>query len=1151
MYRNHTGKLGVSSRVYHKILLMMRLTTVILIATMMQVSAAGFAQKITLDQSNTSLEAVMKEIRKQSGYDYYYDTKIISKSQRVSISVSGATVEQALENVLRGLPLSFEIEGKTISINKREPSFLDKLKDKATELFTPPNAISGKVLDTLGHPIVGANVTLSTKEHAYVTTSDGNGEFYFNSLPPERYTLVITYVGYGKLERILKINGKDISISLVLRSSTSALDQVQVIGYGNESKRFSVGSVATISADAIEKQPVSNPLLAMQGQAPGLSVIARNGVPGSTTLVQLRGQNSLATDRLSMKPYDQPYFIVDGVPFAPQNVNISHLSNLANGNTFSGGLDQAMGIGAFNNINPSDIESITILKDADATAIYGTKGAHGVILITTKKGRAGKTTAQLNINSQVNAVARPVELLNTEQYLQLRKQAFAQDGITPNNNPNDYSGAYAPDLTIYDQNKYTNWQKIIQGNSTHNTDVHASVSGGNDNNTFIVSGGYTRSDYNYPGSFANQRYSLHSALTTASANKKLNLTLITDYAYSQNNSTSGYGGNVLLAPNAPDQIDGNGKLIWSYKGIPNYANLYAGLLQKSDLQTLNFNTSLNVNYELIAGLKIGGNMGYSRNTGNEHFINPSTSQNPSFVNISAAFANTSAQNINIEPQINYSKSIDNGQLTALLGGTYQRGSTNNYQTQANGYSNDAFLNSINGASSLSSFDSENLNKYVALFGRLKYIYDQKYILEFSGRRDGSSNFGPGNQFGTFGSVGAGWIFSEETAFKKALSFMSYGKLSGSYGTTGSDAAVGYKFQALYGAFPYSNSPTFQGIKQIIPLNLYNPDFRWATKKSINVGLDLGFFNNLLMLNATYYRDREDDQLVEYPLPAQAGFATVFENQPAVVQNKGWEFTLSSTNIKSKNFMWSSNFNISFNRNKLLAFPNLESSSYASQYTIGQPTSVVNGYRYKGVNPTTGLYEFYKADGTLTSNPNYRPVSQGGDQVVIGNREIKFMGGVGNNFTYRQFSFYIFCQFSSSTQPNALSALYNNGSPGYANNLPIYVLGKYWTGPGDTHATLQRLASGYSSQYNGSAYNFAQSTGAYTDDTYLRVKTVALSYKLPDAWIEKVKIRGASVFVNAQNLFTITNYKFGDPEQPGNFTNFPLQRVVAFGLNLKF
>jgi TonB-linked SusC/RagA family outer membrane protein len=1126
-----------SNKTNKQLLRVMKLTIVIMTLFLVQVSAATFAQKLTYKKQGATLKQVFAQIRLQTGYHVLYSEQKLDLARKLDINFKDADLDEVLSQVIDE-GLEYSIENKDIFIKKKSPSITDRI----AAMFTNIN-VHGRIVDENSNPILGANVSVKGKRRATVTGE--NGEFYLAGID-EKAVLEISFVGY----QTRKITVKPEMGNIVLELTASRLDEVQVIAYGTEQKRFSVGSVYTVTADVIGKQPVTNPLLALQGQAPGLSVISMNGVPGSTTLVQLRGQNSLATDRLSFKPYDQPYFIIDGVPFAPQNVNISQLSNLANGQSFSGGLDQAMGIGAFNNINPSDIESITILKDADATAIYGTKGAHGVILITTKKGKAGKTTVDLNVNSQVNAVARPVELLNTEQYLQLRKQAFAQDGITPNNNPNDYSGAYAPDLTIYDQNKYTNWQKIIQGNSTHNTDVHASVSGGNDNNTFIVSGGYTRSDYNYPGDFADQRYSLHSALTSSSANKKLNLTLITDYAYDQNNSNGGYGGAVLLPPNAPDQIDKDGKLLWSYKTVPIDQNFYASLLKLSDLQSFNFNSSLNVNYEILNGLTIGAGIGYSRNSGTEHSINPSTSQNPNYVNISAAFANTFTQNINIDPQINYNATIGKGEFTALLGGTYQKGTSDFYQTQAYGYSNDAFLNSINGASTQYPYDVAGLTKYVAFFGRLKYVYDQKYILEFSGRRDGSSNFGPGNQFGTFGSVGAGWIFSEENAFKNALPFISYAKLSGSYGTTGSDASQGYKFQALYSAFPYGNTTPFQGIKQNIPINLYNPDFKWATKKALNLSLDFGFFNNDLLLNATYYRDREGDQLVEYPLAAQAGFPTVFENQPADVQNKGLEFTLTSTNIKGRNFSWTTSFNLTFNRNKLLAFPNLESSSYANQYVIGQPTTVVFGYRYKGINPETGIFEFYKADGTVTADPDYRPVAQGGDQVVIGNRETKFMGGFGNNFNYKKFSFYVFCQFSSGTQPNAISALYGN-APGFPSNVPAYVLGKFWTGPGDTDATLQRLVSSYNSPYANGSYKFQQSTGAYTNDTYLRVKTVALSYAFPDAWVEKVKVKNASVFVNAQNLFTITNYKFGDPEQPGNFTAFPLQRIVAFGLNLKF
>ena len=870
-------------------------------------------------------------------------------------------------------------------------------------------------------------------------------------------------------------------------------------------------------------------------------------------MVQVRGQNSLSNNSLAQKPYDQPLFIIDGVPSATGNVNISQLSNLAISPQATGGIDQLTGLSPFNSINPNDIESITILKDADATSIYGSQGANGVVLITTKRGKPGKTTFNLNLNSQFNAVAKPVQLLNTQQYLQLRKDAYAIDGLAPNSDPTSQS--YAPDLTIFDQNKYTNWQKIIQGNSTHNTDLHASVSGGTANNTYLVSVGYTRSDYNYPGDFADHRFTLHSALHNTSADKRFSLDLVTDFGYDQNNS-AGYGGNqnVVLSPNMPDLIDGNDNLIWSYKGVPFARNFYSSLKQPSNLSNYNFNSALNLNYRVLQGLTIGVNMGYSRNTGTEHSINPLSSQNPSpFGNtISAAFGTTAAQTINIEPQINYNKNFGKGVLTAYLGGTYRKNTTDFYNDYAYGYSNDNFLNSVNGATSQYLSDQANIFKYVAARARLKYIYDQKYIIQVSGTRDGSSNFGPGRQFGNFGSVGAGWIFSEEKAFKEALTFISYGKLSGSFGTTGSDASKAYAYQALYTNSQNSALP-FQGISPTFPYNLYNPDFSWATKKSLNLALDFGFFNDRLLLNATYYRDRQGGQLVDYPLPIQAGFASVYENQNSTVQNKGWEFSLTSTNIKSKSFSWTTSFNLTFNRNKLLDFPNLESSSYAQQYIIGQPTSVVIGYKYKDVNPTTGLFEFYDIHGNATSFPNYGTAATGGDQVVIGNREIKYMGGFGNTFNYKNFGLYVFCQFSSADAPNYLAAIYSpypGNNPGTMNNLPEYILGKYWTGPGDNSATLQRLTSDNFSSAAAHAGIFYQSSAALSNDTYLRVKTAALSYTLPGTFLKKAHLQGASIYVNAQNLFTITNYKFGDPEQPGSYTSFPLQRIIALGLNLK-
>jgi hypothetical protein len=383
-----------------------------------------------------------------------------------------------------------------------------------------------------------------------------------------------------------------------------------------------------------------------------------------------------------------------------------------------------------------------------------------------------------------------------------------------------------------------------------------------------------------------------------------------------------------------------------------------------------------------------------------------------------------------------------------------------------------------------------------------------------------------------------------------LKVLSFGKISGSYGTSGSDGIAPYLYQAFWQSISYV--PTFQGTRPNAPQNLYNPDYSWATKKSLNIMLDLGFFHDRLLVNGTYYRDREGDQLGGYPIPIQAGFSNVAENLPADIQNQGWEIAFTSTNIKTKNFTWSTTFNLTFNHNKLLSFPNLAGSPYASSYVIGQPVSIVFGYKYKDVNPTTGLFEYYTSKGQVTSSPKYGLPANGGDYQPIGNREVKYMGGFGNTLTYKRLSLYMFFQFSDQMAPNWLYSLYSSYFPGFAfTNVPTAVLGHYWTGPGDTHATLQRLMTSYSSKAFNSASAFEQSTGAYSDDAYVRLKTVSLSYKLADNLVRYLHIHDASIYCNAQNLLTFTNYKVSDPELFNDYTTFPVQRIVAFGLTCNF
>ena len=1128
-----------------KTFLVMKLSAFLILVASLHVAARTTAQKVTYFGKDVELPTILSVIREQTGYVFFYDKKDLKDIEPISVSLKDVPVEEALRSILLGLPLEFELQGNTVFITRK--TMVRSSEGEAPEA-APLDTIRGYVRDSTGAPLQGASVTIKGTTDGSKT--DMKGEFGLIRAKAGT-VVVVSYTGYVNKEIV--ITGASRNLYVMLQRSQSALDATVVQAYGTTSRRYDVGSISTVDAATIEKQPVTNVLLALEGQVPGLAINATNGVPGSQVLMQVRGQNTVTSNSISpgnltiQKPYDQPLFIIDGVPFAPQNKNISQMNTFVTA-SFSGGINQSGGISPFDNINPNDIESISVLKDADATSIYGTQGSNGVILITTKKGKPGKTIFNLTATTGFNTAAREVKLLNTPQYLGLRKAAFAADSVTPSNDPYNYN-AYAPDLLDFDSTKYTNWEKVIYGKTSNNTDIHGTLSGGTYNNTFLIAGGFTRSTFNFPGNFADQRLTLHSAFHHASQDNRLTIDFGTDYGYDQNNAPSGGGGRILSPPNTPNLLDAQGNLLWSYNGVSldNY-QFYNFLKQTDLLENYNLNTTMRLTYKILTGLSLSANLGYNRNTSSEHNIMPASSQDPLYANITAAFANTNFETINVEPQLDYTITIGKGVLTSLVGATYKKNTGSTSSLVGFGYANDNFLGSINGASGVSAYDQTTIYKYDAGFARVKYVYNRKYILSLNGNRDGSSNFGPGRQFGNFGSVGAGWIFTEEHFFKKTIPFLSYGKLSGSYGTSGSDGIAAYNYQAFWA--PTGNVPAFQGSQPDAPQNLYNPNYSWALKKSLNIAMDLGMFHDRVLLNATWYRDREGNQLGGYPLPGQTGFSQVLENLPANVQNAGWEFSVTGNQVKTKAFSWSTTFNITFNRNKLLSFPNLAGSSYASQYVLGKPVSEVIGIRYDGINPQTGLFQYLTSKGQVTNNPNYALVSQGGDAVPITDREVNYMGGFGNNFSYKHISLYIFFQFSSQQAPNYLSTVYGSYIPGIAiNNEPVQVL-NYWKNPGD-HATFQKLTTNYGTTTAQAAENFNGSSGSYSNDTYARLKTVALSYSFPDGYLRKVHIQGAKIYINAQNLLTLTNYKVADPETFANFTGMPIQRTIVCGLNFNF
>lgn len=1013
-------------------------------------------------------------------------------------------------------------------------------------LFLPvtgfAQVVTGMVNDVQSKPLYG--ITVSEKGSHQATVTDDKGHFKIRTITLKP---VLIFSAANLQTEEVEV-GRQTELKIILLQKTTSLDEVHVIAYGTSTQRNSVGSITKITSAEIQQQPVTNPLAALEGRVAGLSIVASSGLPGSSFSVQVRGQNTLNANLGSLANRDQPLFIVDGVPFAPQNDNVNQFrSAISPGNgTFYG--NAYGGVSPFNSINPSDIESIEVLKDADATAIYGSRGGNGVILITTKKGKAGKTNFDLTLDNGISSVGKTMPMMNTEQYLSMRREAFSNDKLVPNNVLN--SDAYAPDLTVFDQTRQTDWKKFFLGNTAHHFNTSTALSGGNEHTQFRLAGGFNRDTYIFPGDYKNDRVSFSSNIHDMTEDKKFTVDLTTTYSYSNNNTSP--SADLLtaftLTPNYPEPQDSNGNLIWNYKGAGldgSYAavNPFTSFKRAYTIDNTSLNTNLLLSYQLFKGMTLRTSTGFGSFESNEFSSFPLASQNPVYnPTAKADFGKLTIKTWIVEPQLEYKNSYKKGLYSLLLGGTFQRNSNYSTQIEGIGYINDDLLGSVSGSAAQTASDAYSLYKYAAVFARFNFRWNSKYLLDINGRRDGSSRFGPDKRFGNFGSVGAGWIFSEESFLKAKIPALSYGKLRGSYGITGSDAIGDYNFISRYAPTPYN----YGGTLGYLPQNLANDQFGWASNRKLEFGLELGFFEDRLLLNTAWYRNRAGNQLIQYALPDQTGFANVVENSPALVENTGWEFSLQGKLLTHKDFSWSTSFNLTIPRNLLLAFHSLSTSSYATTYVIGKSTGEILGFRSAGVNPETGLFQFYDANGSIVSNPKPPSGNNLNDFYDIGNRDPKFYGGLLNNFSVRNFQLTIFTEFRKQRGINYLGQLY--GTPGGITNQPAALIDAHWNGPGD-NASFQKYAAVYGDAAIAQA-NYLRSDGIYSDASYIRLKTVSLSYFIPAKILSKINAKSLRLYINAQNLFTITGYKGNDPATQ-NFYGIPTLRVITGGLQLNY
>lgn len=953
-------------------------------------------------------------------------------------------------------------------------------------------------------PISG--VTVSQEGSGQATASTSTGTFSL-VITGENPVLVFRHPEYT--EKKISADGKTFYTVSLTEKVNTIQEVVLNAGYYNVKAKESTGSIAKVAAKDIENQPVNNVLSAVQGRMSGVSITNNNGNAGGGFDIAIRGKNSLRFDG------NAPLFIVNGVPLNTTSNSVLSLS--------TGALSMGQS-SPLNALNPNDIESFEVLKDADATAIYGSRGANGVVLITTKRGTSKDLTATLTLNTSFSQANKLIELASTEQYRKLRQDAFRLDGISAY--PYD-----AYDLNgTWDTARQTDWYKTFIGRTFISQQQELALSGGTPQQQIRLSLFNGERGTAYGNGFLYRRYGFTLNNDYRSPNGKIIVRPSVQYTEEKNNLAAyDITAQIFLAPNAPALFHHDGSLNWENN---TFENPLAQFENKYTATTKSFSSRLLAEYLLLPSLSIRVNTGYTQTLLDEFKTSPSTQYNPVY-GATAQYSsiisgNTGHNSWILEPQLNYEKKWNTHKINAVLGATFEDRKSEMLSLMGSDFSSNDLLYNISNAK----FQKVQVNtvvqyRYEALYGRANYTFQDRYIVNLTARRDGSSRFGPENRFANFGAVGLAWIFSKEHLFEGSV--LSFGKIRGSFGVAGNDQIGDYQYLNTY----TTGNASYGGAVGLYPSRLFNPDFTWEKTAKTEAALELGFLKETLNFTAAWYRNRSSNQLVGAPLPATTGFTTVQQNFPATVQNSGLELDLSAVLLRKKELKWNISANISFPDSKLIEFRDIENSTYANTYEVGRPMTIRKVYEYTGIDKENGIYQFrdVNGDGKITLE----------DRVKTADFGIRFFGGISNTFSYRNLSLLMMWQFVRQQQ---FDTLYDLAVPGSMFNIPSYML-DYWT-PENTNAAYQRPTSGADADALRAFDLYRNSDAAIVDASFLRLNSLQLNAKIPlGVWDASQLILG----IQGQNLWTITPFKGLDPEVRGLY--LPSLKTYSISATLKF
>jgi TonB-linked SusC/RagA family outer membrane protein len=1101
----------------NKIMLVMKLTLIFLIAALIQVKAAVNAHMLTIQENNISLSKLFTEIHKQTGYTFLYTEEMLAESKNINVKFKNAPLKKVLESVFSTQPLTYVIKDEVIVIKRKS----EPIK---TTLALPPADVKGKILDEKGIPMPG--VTIRIKNSNTITTSGNNGEFVIKDVP-ENTILVISYVGYITQE--IKADAQS-EMTVKLSLKLDELSEIIIVGYGTTRREDLTGSVATIGKKELKNVPITRVDQMLQGKAAGVQVTSISGAPGSGSSIRIRGGNSITAG-------NEPLYVIDGL----------------------------IGGGDINLINPEDIESMVVLKDASSTAIYGARGANGVILITTKKGTIGQDNINFDAYTGWQKIPKLIPMLNATQFAQLANESAIDEG---------QPAPYADPQSL---GEGTNWQKEISRVAPMQN-LTLSASGGKNDYNYFLSGNYNKQD----GVIINsgfKRYQFRSNLNkNIKENVKIGAILNVGRAETNNNTVSlggldYYQSALAYVPTATIyNADG------TFNGTrPFDPQVYDNPVAQGTLPT-NKTTSTNVignlfaEWEIVKGLKFKSTFGSELNFNKKNVYNPGTL--PSRINAKSGGATDVATENSVmwlsENTLSYIKDITNDHhIDAVIGTSYQTGNTERLNASADLYATDAYLyhnlvatdqkkfNIRTGYENRFGDDEYTIISYLA---RLNYSYKSKYLLTLTGRLDGSSRFAKNYKYAYFPAAAVAWKASDEE-FVKNLKIFDNLKFRVSFGYNGNQAID------IYSSLPSlsTQSNYLIGDAKILGYtagNLSNPNLKWETTRQYDLGIEFGILKNRINVEIDYYSKTTKDLLLREQLPTQTGFTSKISNIGSV-SNKGLELLINTRNIISKDFTWETSLNISGNRNKVLdlggvtgfdlASTGFGGYSTISRLVVGQPVGTFWGATYTGtqktleipagsVNPRDTprlgdpLYKDFDGDKKLTP----------ADFGIIGNANPKFYGGLGNTFTYKKLSLNVFLQGSFGNDVmNISDAFYNTSAP-LTNQFAS--INDRWT-PSNPNSDIPRINS----------RDYVTSTRWVYDGSFLRLKTLSLSYELSGKDMGVSWIKRLNLFATGTNLFLITKYPYYEPETNSfgtdtvlrgfDSTNYPQNRTLALGFNL--